>query len=127
MSKIPETLRYSDTHEWVEDLGGGRYRVGITDHAQELLGDLVFVEAPEPGKAIRGGAVCGVLESVKAAADLYAPLDGTVVERNDGLGDNPQWLNEDPYGRGWIMVVEAGDSAGNGLMDAAAYAKIAEV
>ena len=127
MSKIPETLRYSDTHEWVEDLGGGRYRVGITDHAQELLGDLVFVEAPEVGKAIRGGAVCGVLESVKAAADLYAPLDGTVVERNDGLGDNPQWLNEDPYGQGWIMVVEADASAGDGLMDAAAYAKIAEV
>ncbi|MHB1320603.1 MAG: glycine cleavage system protein GcvH [Acidithiobacillus ferrivorans] len=126
MSKIPEMLRYSDTHEWVEDLGSGRYRVGITDHAQELLGDLVYVEVPDVGKAIHGGEVCGVLESVKAAADLYAPVNGTVVERNDGLGDNPQWLNEDPYGQGWIMVVEADAAACAGLLDAAAYAKLAE-
>ncbi len=126
MSKIPETLRYSDTHEWVEDLGGGRYRVGITDHAQELLGDLVYVEVPGVGKAIHNGEVCGVLESVKAAADLYAPVNGTVMERHDGLGDNPQWLNEDPYGQGWIMVVEADAAAWAGLLDAAAYAKLTE-
>ena len=126
MNKIPETLRYSDTHEWVEDLGGGRYRVGITDHAQELLGDLVYVEVPGVGKAIHSGEVCGVLESVKAAADLYAPVNGTVMERHDGLGDNPQWLNEDPYGQGWIMVVEADAAAWAGLLDAAAYAKLTE-
>ncbi|WP_414039114.1 glycine cleavage system protein GcvH [Acidithiobacillus sp. M4-SHS-6] len=126
MSKIPESLRYSDTHEWVEDLGGGRYRIGITDHAQEMLGDLVYVEVPEVGKTVKAGTVCGVLESVKAAADLYAPIDGTVLERNEGLSDNPQWLNEDPYGQGWIMVVSAEASAYEKLLDAAAYGAIEE-
>ncbi len=126
MSKIPETLRYSETHEWVEDLGDGRCRVGITDHAQELLGDLVYVEAPAVGKAIRGGEACGVLESVKAAADFYAPVDGKVAARNEALDDHPQWLNEDPYGRGWIMELETHADACSGLMDAAAYGKLAE-
>lgn len=124
MSKIPESLRYSDTHEWVEDLGGGRYRLGITDHAQELLGDLVYAEVPEIGKTVKAGTVCGVLESVKAAADLYAPIDGAVLERNEGLSDNPQWLNEDPYGQGWIMVVSADAAAFDKLLDAAAYSAI---
>lgn len=124
MSKIPESLRYSDTHEWVEDLGGGRYRIGITDHAQELLGDLVYAEVPEVGKTVKAGTVCGVLESVKAAADLYAPIDGTVLERNEGLSDNPQWLNENPYGQGWIMVVNADAAAFDKLLDAAAYSAI---
>ncbi|MBN2678907.1 glycine cleavage system protein GcvH [Acidithiobacillus montserratensis] len=124
MSKIPESLRYSDTHEWVEDLGGGRYRIGITDHAQELLGDLVYAEVPEVGKTVKAGTVCGVLESVKAAADLYAPIDGTVLERNEGLSDNPQWLNENPYGQGWIMVVSADAAAFDKLLDAAAYSAI---
>ncbi len=127
MSKILESLRYSETHEWVADLGGGRYRIGITDHAQELLGDLVYVEIPEAGKVLRIGEACGVLESVKAAADLFAPINGTVLERNDTLGDSPQFLNEDPYGQGWIMVVEAEPAAYAGLMDAAAYAHIGEV
>lgn len=124
MNKIPESLRYSDTHEWVEDLGGGRYRIGITDHAQELLGDLVYAEVPEVGKTVKAGTVCGVLESVKAAADLYAPIDGTVLERNEGLSDNPQWLNENPYGQGWIMVVSADAAAFDKLLDAAAYSAI---
>lgn len=124
MSKIPESLRYSDTHEWVEDLGGRRYRIGITDHAQELLGDLVYAEVPEVGKTVKAGTVCGVLESVKAAADLYAPIDGTVLERNEGLSDNPQWLNENPYGQGWIMVVSADAAAFDKLLDAAAYSAI---
>lgn len=127
MSNIPETLRYSETHEWVEDLGNGRYRVGITDHAQQLLGDLVYVEAPDAGKAVRAAEVCGVLESVKAAADLYSPMSGNVLEGNASLADNPQYLNEDPYGKGWIMVLEAETSAYAELMDAAAYAKISEV
>lgn len=126
MSNIPETLRYSETHEWVEDLGNGRYRVGITDHAQQLLGDLVYVEAPDAGKAVRAAEVCGVLESVKAAADLYSPISGKVLEGNASLADNPQYLNEDPYGKGWIMVLEAETSAYAELMDAAAYAKISE-
>lgn len=126
MSNIPETLRYSETHEWVEDLGNGRYRIGITDHAQQLLGDLVYVEAPDAGKAVRAAEVCGVLESVKAAADLYSPMSGKVLEGNASLADNPQYLNEDPYGKGWIMVLEAETSAYAELMDAAAYAKISE-
>lgn len=126
MSNIPETLRYSETHEWVEDLGNGRYRIGITDHAQQLLGDLVYVEAPDAGKAVRAAEVCGVLESVKAAADLYSPISGKVLEGNASLADNPQYLNEDPYGKGWIMVLEAETSAYAELMDAAAYAKISE-
>lgn len=126
MSNIPETLRYSETHEWVEDLGNGRYRIGITDHAQQLLGDLVYVEAPDAGKAVRAAEVCGVLESVKAAADLYSPMSGKVLEGNASLADNPQYLNEDPYGKGWIMVLEAETSAYAELMNAAAYAKISE-
>ncbi|MGE4530008.1 MAG: glycine cleavage system protein GcvH [Acidithiobacillus sp.] len=126
MSNIPETLRYSETHEWVEDLGNGRYRIGITDHAQQLLGDLVYVEAPDAGKAVRAAEVCGVLESVKAAADLYSPMSGKVLEGNASLADNPQYLNEDPYGKGWIIVLEAETSAYAELMDAAAYAKISE-
>ncbi len=126
MSNIPQSLRYSDTHEWAEDLGDGRYRVGITDHAQALLGDLVYAEAPEVGKDLQAGTVCGVLESVKAAADLYAPITGKVLERNKALSDSPQLLNEDPYGTGWIMVVAAESAAFAELMDATAYAKIAE-
>ncbi|WP_075322510.1 glycine cleavage system protein GcvH [Acidithiobacillus albertensis] len=126
MSKIPQSLRYSDTHEWVEDLGDGRYRVGITDHAQALLGDLVYAEVSEVGKALQSGTVCGVLESVKAAADLYAPITGKVLERNEALNDSPQLLNEDPYGTGWIMVVAAESAAFAELMDATAYATIAE-
>ncbi|WP_437556924.1 glycine cleavage system protein GcvH [Acidithiobacillus sulfuriphilus] len=126
MSTVPDNLRYTETHEWVEDIGGGRYRVGITDHAQELLGDLVFVELPALGSQIRAGNPCGVLESVKAAADLYAPVSGTVAEVNGALAENPQWLNEDPHGRGWIMIVNADATAWDGLLDAAAYARIAE-
>lgn len=126
MSTVPDNLRYTETHEWVEDIGGGRYRVGITDHAQELLGDLVFVELPTLGSQIRAGNPCGVLESVKAAADLYAPISGTVAEVNEALAENPQWLNEDPHGRGWIMIVNADATAWDGLLDAAAYARIAE-
>ncbi|MHB1201959.1 MAG: glycine cleavage system protein GcvH [Acidithiobacillus sp.] len=125
MSTVPENLRYTETHEWVENIGGGRYRVGITEHAQELLGDLVFVELPAVGGQIRAGNPCGVLESVKAAADLYAPISGTVEEVNEALGENPQWLNEDPHGRGWIMVIHADAAAWDGLLDAAAYARIA--
>lgn len=125
MSTTPEHLRYTDTHEWVEALPDGRFRIGITDHAQELLGDMVFVELPKPGTVLKAGGECGVLESVKAAADLYAPLEGTVLEVNTELPDNPQWLNEDPYGRGWIFVMEAAPAAHAALLDAAAYGRLA--
>ncbi|WP_291511667.1 glycine cleavage system protein GcvH [Acidithiobacillus sp.] len=126
MSTIPEHLRYSTTHEWVEDLGSGRYRVGITDHAQELLGDLVYVELPEPGRGVQSGVTCGVLESVKAASDLIAPLTGVVAERNEALGEHPEWLNEDPYGRAWLLVLEAVPAATAELLDAAAYGRLIE-
>ncbi len=125
MSRIPENLRYSDTHEWVEDLGNGRFRIGITDHAQELLGDVVYVEGPEPGRIVVAGEPCGVLESVKAASDLFSPLSGQVIEQNAEVAGNPQWLNEDPYGKGWIFVVETGAEAWNRLLDSAAYLALA--
>ncbi|MBU2791777.1 glycine cleavage system protein GcvH [Acidithiobacillus caldus] len=126
MSTIPEQLRYSETHEWVEDLGSGRYRVGITHHAQELLGDLVYVELPESGREVQAGTSCGVLESVKAASDLFAPLTGVVVERNEALSEHPEWLNEDPYGRAWLMVLEAPPGSIAELLDAAAYRRLIE-
>ncbi|MGC9128828.1 MAG: glycine cleavage system protein GcvH, partial [Acidithiobacillus sp.] len=126
VSTIPEHLRYSTTHEWVEDLGSGRYRVGITDHAQELLGDLVYVELPELGRGVQSGVTCGVLESVKAASDLIAPLTGVVAERNEALGEHPEWLNEDPYGRAWLLVLEAAPAATAELLDAAAYGRLIE-
>jgi len=126
VSTIPEPLRYTPTHEWVEDLGAGRYRVGITDHAQELLGDLVYVELPEPGRSVQSGATCGVLESVKAASDLFAPLTGVVVERNEELSEHPEWLNADPYGRAWLLVLEAQPGATAELLDAAGYRHLVE-
>lgn len=122
MSRVPETLRYSTTHEWLRDEGGGVLRLGITDHAQALLGDLVFVELPQVGRVLAAGAECGVVESVKAASDLYAPLAGTVIEVNDALGATPELINQDPYGKGWILRLKIEDPAGlTTLLDAAQY------
>lgn len=121
MSQVPAQLRYSPTHEWVAQLAPGRYRVGITDHAQELLGDVVFVELPHTGQAVQAEAACGVIESVKAASDLYSPLSGEVVASNAELTDNPQWLNEDPYDKGWIFEIQADEKDFAQLLDAAAY------
>jgi len=105
---IPQDLRYSEEHEWakVED---GRVRVGITDYAQEQLGDVVYVELPDIGDNVSFMEPFGVIESVKAASDLFAPVSGTVVEVNDRLEDEPELVNEDPYGEGWMIVVEADD------------------
>jgi len=121
MSQVPAQLRYSTTHEWVAQLVPGRYRVGITDHAQELLGDVVFVELPQTGQAVQAEAACGVIGSVKAASDLYSPLSGEVVASNAELTDNPQWLNEDPYDKGWIFEIQADEKDFAQLLDAAAY------
>ncbi|MBU2754342.1 glycine cleavage system protein GcvH [Acidithiobacillus sp. CV18-2] len=121
MSQVPAQLRYSPTHEWVAQLTPGRYRVGITDHAQELLGDVVFVELPQTGQAVQAEAACGVIESVKAASDLYSPLSGEVVASNAELTDNPQWLNEDPYDKGWIFEIQADEKDFAQLLDVAAY------
>jgi glycine cleavage system H protein len=106
--KIPDDLRYSSDHEWAR-LEGGRVRVGITDYAQDALGDVVFVQVPEVGAVVAAGDSISEVESTKSVSDIYAPVAGTVVEVNVDLSDAPQRLNEDPYGDGWIFVVEPSD------------------
>jgi glycine cleavage system H protein len=119
--QVPETLRYSEEHEWVL-VADGVATIGITDHAQEELGDIVFVELPALGTVIVKAATLGVVESVKAVSDVYAPIGGTVVTVNDRLTANPEIINEDPYGEGWMVKVELGDvSEIDDLMTAAQY------
>ncbi len=119
--KIPDDLRYSSDHEWVR-LEDGRVRVGITDYAQDALGDVVFVQVPEVGAEVTAGQSISEVESTKSVSDIYAPVTGTVVEVNTGLGDTPQRLNDDPYGDGWIFVVELSDpSQVEALLGAAEY------
>lgn len=121
MSNVPDDLRYTGDHEWAR-LEDGRVRIGITDYAQDALGDVVFVQLPEPGTQVDAGASFGEVESTKSVSDVYAPIAGVVVEVNSELGDAPQRLNEDPYGEGWICVIEPADaSAYDALLDAAAY------
>lgn len=122
MSNVPEELRYTSDHEWVRLEDGGRLRMGITDYAQDALGDVVFVQLPEPGSKVESGGSFSEVESTKSVSDVYAPLAGTVVEINAELADAPQRLNDDPYGEGWICVIEPSDpTAYEGLLDAAAY------
>jgi glycine cleavage system H protein len=109
MSNIPADLRYTNSHEWVRDNGDGTVTVGITDHAQEQLGDLVFVETPEIGNTVEAGDACAVVESVKAASDIYAPLSGEIIEANPDLTDTPELVNSDPYGAGWIFQIRIED------------------
>ncbi len=124
---IPEDLRYSSDHEWVRIGDDGRAHVGITDFAQDALGDVVFVELPEVGAAFEAGAVMGEVESTKSVSDLFVPAAGTVVETNGELDDAPEKLNQDPYGEGWICILELSDAASvNDLMDAAAYRELTE-
>ena len=122
MSNVPSDLKYTKSHEWVRDNGDGTVTIGITDHAQELLGDLVFVETPEVGASFGAEDACAVVESVKAASDVYSPLAGEVVEANDTLGDAPETINNDAYGEGWIFKLRL-ENAGDlgGLLDAGAY------
>lgn len=123
MSDIPSDLKYVKSHEWVRDNGDGTATVGITDHAQELLGDLVFVEVPETGASLDPEQAAAVVESVKAASDVYAPVGGEVVEVNEALNDAPETINQDPYGEGWIFKLRLADSNQmSDLMDAEAYA-----
>ena len=105
MSNIPKDLKYAKSHEWVR-VSGAEATVGITDHAQHELTDVVFVELPEPGKKLKAGEACAVVESVKTASDIYSPLSGQVTEVNKALGDNPELVNSDPYGAGWLYMVE---------------------
>lgn len=118
---VPEELRYTSDHEWAREEGGG-IRVGITDYAQDALGDVVFVQLPQPGSRVEAGKTMGEVESTKSVSDLYAPITGVVVEVNGELAESPQRLNEDPYGEGWICLITPEDSGSlEGLMDATAY------
>lgn len=122
MSNIPVDLNYTKSHEWVRREADGTITVGITDHAQDLLGDMVFVELPEPGRALKAGQECAVVESVKAASDVYSPLAGEVVAINEVLCDSPELVNKAPYGEGWMMRIKPADAAEiDDLLDAAAY------
>jgi glycine cleavage system H protein len=124
--QIPDDLRYSSDHEWIR-LEDGKARIGITDYAQDALGDVVFVDLPEVGAAVAAGESVSEVESTKSVSDIYAPLAGTITEVNGDLADNPERLNEDPYGEGWIFVVAVDDAAAvDGLMDAAAYRALIE-
>ena len=122
MSDTPTNLRYAKSHEWLRDEGDGTATVGITDHAQEMLGDLVFVEVPEVGEIVEAGGDCAEVESVKAASDVYSPVSGEVLEVNEVLGDAPETINEDAFGEGWLYKVRLTDEAElEGLLDAAGY------
>ena len=118
---VPDDLRYTSDHEWAR-LEDGRVRIGITDYAQDALGDVVYVQLPEPGSKVDAGASFSEVESTKSVSDIYAPLAGVVTDVNTELADAPQKLNEDPYGEGWICVIEPADAAAfDSLMDAAGY------
>ena len=125
MSLIPDDLRYTKSHEWVRMEDDDTVTVGITDHAQALLGDLVFIEVPETGSTCSEGDDCAVVESVKAASDVYCPLDGEVIEGNAVLADAPETVNHDPYGDGWMFKMKLEDAgAFDSLLDADAYREI---
>jgi len=127
MSQIPGDLKFLKSHEWARVEADGRITVGISDHAQGLLGDLVYVELPTVGDSVVAGNAAAVVESVKAASDVYSPVSGTVVEVNEALGDKPETINEDAYGAGWLYVLESGDAAElEALLDATAYAAALE-
>jgi glycine cleavage system H protein len=124
---IPEELRYTAEHEWVAPAdGGGPVRVGITDFAQESLGDIVFVELPEPGTPVEAGQSVGEVESTKSVSEIYAPLTGTVVTRNEALTDAPELINTDPYGSGWLLEIEPAGAEPAGLLDPDAYRQLTE-
>ena len=125
MSNIPADLKYTKSHEWVRTLANGNVEVGITDHAQGALGDLVFVEVPEAGKSLKAGDSFAVVESVKAASDIYAPISGKVIEVNEELPDSPNTINEDPYGDGWLVRLQPKNVADvEELMDSDAYEEL---
>jgi len=127
MSEIPGDLKFLKSHEWARVEGDGKVTVGISDHAQGLLGDLVYVELPTVGDRVEAGTGCAVVESVKAASDVYSPITGKVVEVNAALSDKPETINEDAYGDGWIFVIEAEEPEQlNELLDPDAYAELLE-
>ena len=125
MSNIPADLKYLDSHEWARVESDGTVTIGISDHAQGALGDLVFVEVPEVGKSLSKGGAAALVESVKAASDVYSPISGEVVAANDALGSSPELVNSDPYGAGWLFKLKPSNSAElQQLLDAKAYEKV---
>lgn len=127
MSEFPTDLKFAQSHEWARQEADGVVVVGISDHAQDALGDVVYVELPELGAEVEGGEEAGVVESVKAASDIYAPVAGTIVAVNDVLEDAPETVNQDPYGDGWFFRVQARDGADlEALLDAEAYRELCE-
>ena len=127
MTSIPSDRRYLSTHEWARQESDGLITVGISDHAQDALGDVVFVELPEVGKQVAAGAATAVVESVKAASDIYSPVSGEVVAVNDALKTTPELINQEPYGSGWLMKIRPGDASEySKLLDASAYGEIAD-
>lgn len=122
MSNVPNELKYASSHEWIRNEGDGVYTVGITEHAQELLGDMVFVELPEVGDNVSAGDDVAVAESVKAASDIYAPIAGEILSVNEELEDSPELVNSDPYGDGWLFKIKADDESElESLLDAEGY------
>lgn len=127
MSEIPGDLKFLKSHEWARVEGDGKVTIGVSDHAQSLLGDLVYVELPNVGDQVEVGTGCAVVESVKAASDVYAPVSGTVVEVNTALADKPETINEDAYGDGWMFVLEIEDADQlNDLLGPDDYAELLE-
>ncbi len=126
MSNVPADLRYTRSHEWVRALSDGAVEIGITDHAQHALGDLVFVEVPERGRVVKAGEPCAVVESVKAASDVYAPIAGEITAGNPRLAAEPESVNADPYGEGWLMRLKPapGALAAAALLSAAEYQQV---
>ncbi|MCW3171468.1 glycine cleavage system protein GcvH [Shewanella subflava] len=125
MSNIPADLKYASSHEWIRLETDGSYTVGITEHAQELLGDMVFVELPEVGDTVTAGEDCAVAESVKAASDIYAPISGEVIAINEALEDSPELVNSDAFGDGWFFRVMPSDaSEADSLLDAEGYQEV---
>jgi len=122
---IPQDLHYSSDHEWIRTSGEDTVRIGITDYAQNSLGDIVFVQMPEPGSTVSPGDSIGEVESTKSVSDIFAPVSGTVIARNDALDSTPELVNSDPYGDGWMIEVELSDPGEiSDLLDAAAYADL---
>lgn len=125
MHNTPSQLQYTNQHIWIEPAGDGKYRAGITDFAQDELGDVVFVELPELNKEFAQEDECAVVESVKSTSDIYCPLTGKIIEHNPALEDSPELINSDPYGEGWLFIMEAVDeSEMENLLDAEAYTQL---
>jgi glycine cleavage system H protein len=125
--EFPQELSYTKEHEWARVTDGDRIRVGITDFAQDALGDVVYVDIPEVGTEVQAGQSFGEVESTKSVSDVYSPVSGTVVERNEALSDEPEKVNADPYGEGWMVIIQLSDrSQLDGLLDAGAYRAFTE-